>query len=163
MKPTILSVLVDNNYGIVARIAGLFSRRGFSMNSLTGEETHEPNVSRITISVTQKEEEIAQIQKQVEKLVDIKEVTLLDSKTDVVRELALIKVENSEILSQKIKIFTEDYSVKVVDINNNAVIFQLCSSKDNIDQFIEKLRPFNILESARTGVIALESINKSNI
>lgn len=82
MKNTILSVLVENNYGVVARIAGLFTRRGFNLNSFTGEETHEKNISRITISVTEDENSLYQIQKQVEKLIDIKKVEVLDSKQD---------------------------------------------------------------------------------
>lgn len=160
MKNTILSVLVENNYGVVARIAGLFMRRGFNLNSFTGEETHEKNISRITISVTEDENSIYQIQKQVEKLVDIKKVEVLDNKQDIIRELAIIKVALKPELCSKIKELTECYSVKVVDIDTEVLVFEICNSKDMIDAFIDVVRPYEIIESVRTGVIALQRGNQ---
>lgn len=160
MKNTILSVLVENNYGVVARIAGLFTRRGFNLNSFTGEETHEKNISRITISVTEDENSIYQIQKQVEKLVDIKKVEVLDNKQDIIRELAIIKVALKPELCSKIKELTERYSVKVVDIDTEVLVFEICNSKDMIDAFIDVVRPYEIIESVRTGVIALQRGNQ---
>ena len=91
MKNTILSVLVENNYGVVARIAGLFTRRGFNLNSFTGEETHEKNISRITISVTEDENSLYQIQKQVEKLIDIKKLRYLIASKILFVNLPLLK------------------------------------------------------------------------
>lgn len=160
MKNTILSVLVENNYGVVARIAGLFTRRGFNLNSFTGEETHEKNISRITISVTEDENSIYQIQKQVEKLVDIKKVEVLDNKNDIIRELAIIKVALKPELCSKIKELTERYTVKVVDIDTEVVVFEICNSKEMIDTFIEVVKPYEIIESVRTGVIALQRGNQ---
>ena len=160
MKNTILSVLVENNYGVVARIAGLFTRRGFNLNSFTGEETHEKNISRITISVTEDENSLYQIQKQVEKLIDIKKVEVLDSKQDIIRELAIVKVTLKPELSNKIKELTEIYSVKVIDIDTEVIVFEICNSKDMIDAFIDVVRPFEIVESVRTGVIALQRGNQ---
>lgn len=160
MKNTILSVLVENNYGVVARIAGLFTRRGFNLNSFTGEETHEKNISRITISVTEDENSIYQIQKQVEKLIDIKKVKVLDNKQDIIRELAIIKVALKPELCSKIKELTEKYSVKVIDIDTEVIVFEICNSKDMIDAFIDRVRPFEIIESVRTGVIALQRGNQ---
>lgn len=160
MKNTILSVLVENNYGVVARIAGLFMRRGFNLNSFTGEETHDKNTSRITISVTEDENSIYQIQKQVEKLVDIKKVKVLDNKQDIIRELAIIKVALKPELCSKIKELTERYSVKVIDIDTEVVVFEICNSKDMIDEFINLVRPYEIIESVRTGVIALQRGNQ---
>lgn len=159
MKNTILSVLVENNYGVVARIAGLFTRRGFNLNSFAGEETHNPKISRITISVTEDEHALYQIQKQVEKLVDIQKVQVLDNEKDIMRELALIKVSLRPELGIKIKELTEQYNVKVIDMDTEALIFQVCNSKEKIDAFIDEVRPYNILESVRTGVIALQSGN----
>lgn len=160
MKNTILSVLVENNYGVVARIAGLFTRRGFNLNSFTGEETHEKNISRITISVTEDENSLYQIQKQVEKLIDIKKVTVLDNKQDIIRELALLKVALKPELCSKIKELTEQYSVKVIDVDTEVIVFEICNSKDMIDAFIDEVRPFEIIESVRTGVIALQRGNQ---
>lgn len=155
MKNKILSVLVENNYGVVARIAGLFTRRGFNLNSFTGEETDDPNVSRITISVTQKEDEIYQIKKQVEKLVDIKKVIELDPKQSVVKELALIKINLNAETSEKAMYWVEEFSARLVDIDTEIMTFQICNNKEKIDQFIEAVRPYGIIESVRTGVVAL--------
>lgn len=160
MKNTILSVLVENNYGVVARIAGLFTRRGFNLNSFAGEETHIPGVSRITISVTEDENSLDQIQKQVEKLVDIKQVQVLDNAKDIIRELALVKVLLRPELGVEIKGLTEKYGVKVIDIDTEIVVFEMCNSKEMIDSFIECVSQFDILESVRTGVIALQRGNK---
>lgn len=159
MKNTILSVLVENNYGVVARIAGLFTRRGFNMNSFAGEETHLEGISRITISVTEDEKSLRQIEKQVEKLVDIKKVHVLDKKKDLVRELALIKVEQTPSLSGEIKGLTEKYNVRVIDLDTEVIVFEICQSKEMIDAFIEEVRPYGIRESVRTGVIALQKGN----
>lgn len=160
MKNTILSVLVENNYGVVARIAGLFTRRGFNLNSFAGEETHDPNISRITISVTEDQQAIDQVQKQVEKLVDIKKVQVLDNETDLLRELALIKVALKSELTKRTKELTESYNVRVIDMDTETIVFEICDSKDKIDAFIDFVRPFEIVESVRTGVIALQKGNR---
>ncbi len=159
MKQMILSVITHNNTGVIARIAGLFSRRGFSLTSLAGEDTHESDISRLTIAVTEEEQSLIQIQRQLEKLEDIKEVITLDAEHDVIRELALIKVNLSEEFNRKIKYLTKMYDVSIVDVNCSNVIFQVCSSKRRIDDFIEEVRPYGICETARTGVIALSSVN----
>ncbi len=159
MKSTILSVLVENNYGVVARIAGLFARRGFNLNSIAGEETHEPSISRITISVTEDESLIDQVQKQVEKLIDIKQVEVLDSEKDILRELALIKVAGKDDICIRIKDFTEQYGAKIIDIDSEVLVFQVCNSKEKIDELLEELKQYGILECVRTGVIALQRGN----
>ncbi|PHV72027.1 acetolactate synthase small subunit [Sporanaerobium hydrogeniformans] len=160
MKNSILSVLVENNYGVVARIAGLFTRRGFNMNSFAGEETHDSNISRITISITENEDSIDQIQKQVEKLVDIKKVERLDVKKDIIRELALIKVRSQETLLPRIKDLTDAFNVKVIDMDTQVVVFEICNTKEKLDAFIDTVREYEIIESVRTGVIALQRGNK---
>ena len=160
MTNRILSVLVENNYGVVARIAGLFTRRGFNMNSFAGEETHDPGISRITISVTENEDSIYQIQKQVEKLIDIKKVEPLDAKQDIIRELALIKVKAQKGLFLHIKELTEQFNVRIIDMDTEVVVFELCNTKEKIDEFINLVRQYEIVESVRTGVIALQTGNK---
>ena len=160
MTNRILSVLVENNYGVVARIAGLFTRRGFNMNSFAGEETHDPHISRITISVTEDEGSIEQIQKQVEKLVDIKKVELLDANNDTIRELALIKVKAQKELFPHIKDLTLQFNVKIIDMDTQVVVFEICNTKEKIDEFMDIVRAYDIIESVRTGVIALQRGNK---
>ncbi len=160
MKNRILSVLAQNNYGVIARVAGLFTRRGFNINSFAGEETHDPSISRITLSVTENADSIDQIQKQLEKLVDVKKVELLDTQNDIIRELALIKVKAHQELLPHIKGLTEAFSVRVVDMDTEVIVFELCNTKEKIDEFIDKVRIYQIIESARTGVIALQAGNK---
>ncbi len=155
----ILSVITRNNSGVIARVAGLFSRRGFSLTSLAGEATHDSDISRLTIAVTEDEESLLQIQRQLEKLEDIQEVRILNPEGDVIRELALIKVENSPQLNKKIQLLTQQFEVSIIDLSCDNVMFQMCSSEAKIDEFIEELRPFGLCECVRTGVIALESLN----
>lgn len=160
MTNRILSVLVENNYGVIARIAGLFTRRGFNIDSFAGEETHDPNISRITISITENEDSIYQIQKQVEKLVDIKKVEHLDVEKDIVRELALIKVKTHEALLPHIKDLTGQFNVRIIDMDTQVVVFEICNTKEKIDTFIDRVREYEIIESVRTGIIALQAGNK---
>ncbi|OON93607.1 MAG: acetolactate synthase small subunit [Candidatus Epulonipiscioides saccharophilum] len=161
MKKMILSVIAHNNLGVIARVSGLFTRRGFSLTSLAGEDTHEPTISRLTLSVEEDEKSLLQIQRQLEKLVDIKEVQILEPDVDVARDLALIKVKLSKEFNKIIKNLTHSYNnVSVVDVNCESIMFQVCSTKEVIDDFIETVRPYGILESARTGVIALASVNR---
>lgn len=155
MKNKILSVLVENNYGVVARIAGLFTRRGFNLNSFTGEQTDDPTISRITISVTEKEDAIDQIKKQVEKLVDIKQVIQLNPEDSIVKELALIKINLNAETSEQAMYWVEEFSARLVDIDTEVMTFQICNKKEKIDQFIEVVKPYGIVESVRTGVVAL--------
>lgn len=155
MKNKILSVLVENNYGVVARIAGLFTRRGFNLNSFTGEQTDDPAVSRITISVTEEEDAIDQIKKQVEKLVDIKQVIQLNPEDSIVKELALIKINLNAETSEQAMYWVEEFSARLVDIDTAVMTFQICNNKEKIDQFIEVVKPYGIVESVRTGVVAL--------
>ena len=155
MKNKILSVLVENNYGVVARIAGLFTRRGFNLNSFTGEQTDDPAISRITISVTENEAAIYQIEKQVEKLVDIKKVIQLEPAESIVKELALVKIKLNAQTSEKAKHWVEEFSARLVDIDTEVMTFQVCNNKEKIDQFIEAVKPYGIVESVRTGVVAL--------
>ncbi|WP_305767101.1 acetolactate synthase small subunit [Candidatus Epulonipiscium viviparus] len=160
MKKMILSVIAHNNLGVIARVSGLFTRRGFSLTSLAGEDTHEPTISRLTLSIEEEEKSLLQIQRQLEKLVDIKEVEILEPDIDVARDLALIKVKLSPDFNKIIKNITKSYDFRVVDVNSEAIMFQVCSTKEVIDNFIEVVRPYGILESARTGVIALASVNR---
>lgn len=159
MKNKILSVLVENSYGVVARIAGLFTRRGFNLNSFTGEETDEPGVSRITISVTEEEDQINQIKNQVEKLIDIKKVTKIDPEDSIVKELALVKIKLNKETAEKAMFWVEEYSAKLVDIDTEVMTFQICNNKEKIDDFFEAIKPYEIVESVRTGVVALQRGN----
>ncbi|OOB77828.1 MAG: acetolactate synthase small subunit [Epulopiscium sp. Nuni2H_MBin001] len=158
MKPMILSVMAKNNSGVIARVSSLFTRRGFTITSFTGEDTHEPTISRLTVAVTEEEQSLLQIQRQLEKLEDIKDVIVLDTEKDVIRELALIKVSLSDEFNNKIKTLTQKYDVSIIDVNSTEVIFQICSTREGVESFIEEVRPYGICESVRTGVVALATV-----
>ncbi|OOB77585.1 MAG: acetolactate synthase small subunit [Epulopiscium sp. Nuni2H_MBin003] len=160
MKKMILSVKTHNNSGVIARVSSLFTRRGFNLDSLAVEETHESTISRLTICVTEDERSLLQIKRQLEKLVDITEVEVLEPEIDVTRDLALIKVKSSAELNKKIKDISKSYYVSVIDVNGSEIMFQVCGTKEVVDDFINIIRPYGIIESARTGVIALSTVNR---
>lgn len=153
MKHTI-SVLVENHFGVLARISGLFSARGFNIESLSVGETEDKDVSRMTIVVTVDESILEQVMKQLNKLIDVIKVSEI-SKNSVKRDLILIKVnaikENRSEIIQIVDIFR----AKIVDVSKDSMIIELTGGEDKITAFIDFMRPFGIKELARTGAIAL--------
>lgn len=170
MRKAIFSVLVHNEYGVVTRISGLFTRRGFNISSFTGEETENPSISRITIVAEGEERELAQIKNQVEKLVDVIKVVELDIKDSVQRELALIKIKTDDKNRTEVFQIIESFRAKVVDIEPESVIVEITGDLDKVKAFINMMKHYGIIESVRTGIIALQrgkegiynEINKSN-
>mgnify|MGYP000866732372 FL=1 len=156
MRKAIFSVLVHNEYGVVTRISGLFTRRGFNITSFTGEETEDPKISRITIVATGDERELAQIKSQVEKLVDVIKVVELDIKASVQRELALIKVKTDDKNRTEVFQIVESFRGKIVDIEPDAVIIEITGDLEKVKAFLKMMEHYGIIESVRTGIIALQ-------
>mgnify|MGYP000937351691 CR=1 FL=1 len=156
MRKAIFSVLVHNEYGVVTRISGLFTRRGFNITSFTGEETEDPKISRITIVATGDERELAQIKSQVEKLVDVIKVVALDIKASVQRELALIKVKTDDKNRTEVFQIVESFRGKIVDIEPDAVIIEITGDLEKVKAFLKMMEHYGIIESVRTGIIALQ-------
>lgn len=156
MRKAVFSVLVHNEYGVVTRISGLFTRRGFNIKSFTGEETEEPKISRITIVAEGDERELAQIKSQVEKLVDVIKVVELDMKTSVQRELALIKVSTQDKNRTEVFQIVESFRGKIVDIEPEAVIIELTGDVSKVKAFLNMMKHYGIIEIVRTGAIALQ-------
>jgi acetolactate synthase-1/3 small subunit len=156
LRRAIFSVLVHNEYGVVTRISGLFTRRGFNITSFTGEETEDPKISRITIVATGEERELAQIKSQVEKLVDVIKVVEIDVQSSVQRELALIKVKTEDRNRAEVFQIVESFRGKIVDIEPEAVIIEITGDLEKIKAFLNMMKHYGIIESVRTGVIALQ-------
>ena len=153
MKHTI-SVLVENHFGVLARIAGLFSARGFNIESLAVGETEDKNVSRMTIVVTGDENVLEQVMKQLNKLIDVIKVSEI-SKNSVKRDLILVKVNATKDTRSEIVQIVDIFRAKIIDVSKDTMVIELTGAEDKITAFVEFLMPFGIKELARTGVIAL--------
>ena len=156
MEKHTISVLVENKFGVLARIAGLFSGRGYNISSLTVNETHDPNVSKMTIVTTGDDAVLEQIDKQLNKLVDVIKVEDLTGSRFIERELALIKVkaENHEQRSQILQL-VEIFEGKIVLVHTNELGIELHGRADKIDNFIELIKDYEIVETARSGRVAI--------
>lgn len=150
----VLSVLVDNSIGVLNRVAGLFSRRGYNIKSLNVAETEASTFSRMTIVVEGDERTVTQICKQLNKLYDVSFVRVLENA--VCREHILIRVGSAEEKRHALVELANLFRAKAVDIKADSMMFELTGEPQKIDSFIELMKPYGILKMARTGVSALE-------
>ena len=155
MKQTI-SVLVENQAGVLNRITGLFSRRAFNIDSLAVGVTDDPTISRITIIVDSGNSVVEQVEKQLNKLVEVIKVRTIPEDKLIGRELVLLKVNATNKTRQDIMTICDIMGAKVDDISPNSLTLELSDTPDRVDTFEAMLRPFSILEVVRTGVIALQ-------
>jgi acetolactate synthase I/III small subunit len=155
-----LSVLVENHAGVLSRIAGLFSRRGFNIDSLAVGVTESPDVSRMTIVVDGDDYTIEQVSKQLNKLIDVIKIKLLDKEDSVNRELALVKVETSNENRAEIMQIVEIFRAKIVDVSHNSLTVEISGSSEKVNALRDLLTRFGIKEIVRTGMIAIERGNK---
>jgi acetolactate synthase I/III small subunit len=150
-----LSVLVENKPGVLARIAGLFSRRGFNIDSLAVGPTEYPEISRMTIVVNVEDSPLEQVTKQLNKLVNVLKIVELDPVSSVQRELVLIKVRaDAESRSQVLET-VQLFRAKVVDVATDAVTIEATGSKDKLEALIRVLEPFGIKELVQSGMVAV--------
>jgi len=152
----IISALVENKAGTLSRVSGLFSRRGFNIDSLTVGETDDPSISRMTIAVTGNERVIDQIVKQVGKLVDVITVRELEPSSCLKREIMLIKVSADEKTRPAVLEIASIFRARIVDVSNTTITVEATGSTDKLNGLLLLLRPYGILELARTGIVALE-------
>ena len=155
MKQTI-SVLVENQAGVLNRITGLFSRRAFNIESLAVGVTDDPAFSRITIIVDSGNSVVEQVEKQLNKLIEVIKVRTIPEDKMIGRELVLLEVNATNKTRQDIMTICDIMGAKVDDISPNSLTLELSDTPDRIDTFEAMLRPFSILEVVRTGVIALQ-------
>lgn len=155
-----LSVLVENHAGVLSRVAGLFSRRGFNIDSLAVGVTENPDVSRITIVVDGDEYTVEQVSKQLNKLIDVIKLKQLDKAESVSRELALIKVTATAATRAEIIQIVEIFRSKIVDVSKNTLTVEISGATEKVAALEDMVRPFGIKEIVRTGTIAIERGNK---
>ncbi|SMB90724.1 acetolactate synthase, small subunit [Thermanaeromonas toyohensis ToBE] len=154
MKHT-LAVLVENRPGVLMRVAGLFARRGYNIESLAVGPTENPSISRMTIVVEGDERTIEQVCKQLNKLIDVIKVSDITADPHVGRELILIKVNADPQVRGEIMQIVEIFRARIVDIARDTLIIEATGDEDKINAIENALRPFGIREVARTGKIAL--------
>lgn len=155
MRTQVYSLLVDNNPGVLSRIAGLFSRRGYSIDSITAGVTADPRFTRITVVSSGDELILSQIEKQVRKLVDVREIKLLRDEDSVYRELIMVKLRvNAEQRSEVISV-ADIFRAKIVDVEKDSLIIELTGNQSKLEAFLNLLEGYEILELARTGITAL--------
>lgn len=155
MQNRVFQLLVDNNAGVLSRISGLFSRRGYNIESITAGVTADPRFTRITIVASGDEEILDQIEKQVSKLVDVRDIHELKPDKSVYRELCLIKVKSTPEKRQGIIAVADIFRAKIIDVNVDSLIVELTGNQTKIDAFIGLLQDYEILELARTGITGL--------
>jgi acetolactate synthase-1/3 small subunit len=154
MRHTI-SVLVENKFGVLARIAGMFSGRGFNIDSLNVAPTHDPEISRITVVVHGDDTVLDQITKQLRKLVNVIEVSDFKKGQAVDRELAIVKISADSNTRAEIIQICDIFRSKIINVANDSVIIELTGDRGKLEAFLELIRPFGILELARTGKLAM--------
>ena len=155
MKQTI-SVLVENRAGVLNRITSLFSRRAFNIDSLAVGVTDDPTLSRITIIVDSGNSVVEQVEKQLNKLVEVIKVRTLDESSLIGRELMIIKVSANKNTREQIMTICSICGAKVADISPTSMTMELSDTPERVRTVEDMMRPYNILEVARTGVIALQ-------
>ncbi len=151
----IIYVLVENHFGVLAHIAGLFSARGFNIDSLTVGETEDPTISRMTIVVDGDERTLEQIKKQLNKLIDVIRVQDLTKSDYIDREVILIKVTSTAETEHKITQLVNKYQARVLDLNPEFITIEATLDQKHANELLEHLKTFGIKEMVRTGRVAM--------
>ena len=155
MRRQALSLLVENNPGVTSRISGLFSRRGFNIDSFSSGVTADPRYTRITIVASGDEQVLEQIEKQLSKLEDVLDIKVLEPNASVTRELILVKIRARDTERQAVMNATEIFRGKIVDVTNDSMVIELTGHQEKLEAFLDLLSGYEILELARTGITGL--------
>ena len=156
MEQHVISVLVENRAGTLSRVSGLFSRRGYNIDSLTVGETDDPSISRMTIAVTGKDRVLEQIIKQLSKLVDVIAVRELESSSCLRREIMLVKIKADEKTRPAVLGINGIFRARVIDVSPVTLTIEATGDMEKLNGLLLLLRPYGILELARTGLVSLE-------
>ncbi len=156
MKSMVLSLLVDNNPGVLARVASLFSRRGYNIESISAGVTNDPKFTRITVAVCGDDRILEQIRNQINKLVEVRKIIELENSDSVCRELVLVKVMADKKDKRDIIAIADVFRAKIVDVGPDSVIIELTGTQNKLDAFLNLLGDFEVIEMVRTGVTGLE-------
>ncbi len=155
MQKRILSILVDNTAGVLSRVAGLFSRRGYNIDSLTVGVTADERFSRMTVVCSGDELILDQITKQLAKLVDVRDIKVLQPDNSVNRELVLVKVAAKAEQREGVISIANIFRANIIDVSKDSLIIEMTGSKSKLGAFIDLLEDYEILELARTGLTGL--------
>ena len=151
----ILSILVENKPGVLTRIAGLFARRGFNIDTLAVGPTDDDSISRITLTLDGAVHPIDQVTKQLHKVVNVLKIRDLEPEETLARELALFKVSTDGASRAEVMQICEIFRAKVVDVTKRSVVIEVTGTQDKVEAFERLVRPFGLIEMARTGEIAI--------
>ena len=151
----VLSILVENTPGLAARISGLFSRRGYNIDSFSSGVTADPRYTRVTIATHGDDQVLEQIEKQVSKLTDVVDLKVLEHGQSVKRELMLVKISARNTDRQDVLTIVEIFHGKVVDVTHDSMILEVTGNQDKLEAFLDMLADYDILELARTGLTGL--------
>ena len=157
-----LVVLVENNTGVLSRICGLFSRRGYNIESIVAGDSEEPSISRLTIVVPGDEVTIEQVTKQLNKIIDIVKVEDITNKDIVERQLLMVRVSCNSQNRADIKTLMDIFHARIIDVGYHSMIIEATGDENRIDAIIKTLDPFGIQEVLRTGVSAMERSSKDD-
>ena len=152
----VISLLVDNQSGVLARVSNLFCRRGFNIDTLTVSATNDPAVSRITLTITSDDRALKQLILQTERLEVTRQVFVLDKDKTLQRELLLLKVASDVHNRAELREIANIYKAKIIDLSPDSMVFELIGKPEKIDAFLKMFADYTILELCRTGVTALE-------
>ena len=156
MQKKVFQLLVDNTSGVLSRISGLFSRRGYNIESITAGTTADPRFTRITIVASGDEQILSQIEKQVRKMEDVIEVKPLNDSNSVCRELVMIKVRANASERADLISLADIFRAKIVDVEKDCLMIELTGTESKLKAFMELLEGYEILELARTGITGLK-------
>lgn len=152
----VISLLVENHSGVLARVSSLFCRRGFNIDSLTVSATNDPTVSRITVTVSGSDKELQQLVLQTERLEVTRQVFVLETANTLQRELLLLKVAADVHSRAELQEISNIYKAKIIDLSPDSMVFELTGKPEKINAFLVMFQGYKILEQCRTGVTALE-------
>ena len=160
MRRQVFSLLVDNNPGVLSRIAGLFSRRGYSIDSITAGMTADPRFTRITVVASGDELILSQIEKQVRKLEDVREIKVLKDDESVFRELIMVKVRVNAQQRNEVISVADIFRAKIVDVDKESLMIELTGNQSKLEAFLNLLNGYETLQLERTGITGLATGSK---
>ena len=160
MRKQVFSLLVNNNAGVLSRVAGLFSRRGYSIDSITSGTTMNKRVTRLTVVASGDEQILAQIQKQLAKIEDVIDIKILADGQSVCRELIMVKVKANAAQRGEIISIADIFRAKIVDVETDSLMLEMKGTQSKVEAFLDLLSAYEILELARTGITGLSRGSK---
>lgn len=155
MRKQVFSLLVNNNAGLLSRVAGLFSRRGYNIDSITAGATSNPSITRITVVARGDEQILSQIKKQVAKLEDVLDIQVLEDGKSVCRELIMVKIKANAAKRSEIVSVADIFRAKIVDVETESMMLEMTGTTSKVEAFLKLMSPYEILELARTGLTGL--------